>query len=439
MRKVLLGCLLAAAACGSKSTSETPDANTTPDATPPDPNGCTLHLQPAATPDDTTTAVQTAFVAAKSGDVLCFDSGTYSFTDELSVTGNGITIKGLSGAVWDFSGQATGENGIHAMNVMDFVIEGLTIHDAPMNSVRIDNGTHVVMRDLTVTWTGGPNQSNGAYALYPVTCTGVLIEGCDVSNSSDAAVYVGQSSDIMVRNNVVHSAAAGIEIENSTGAEVANNWSFDNPAGILVFALPGLPVKVTNQVLVHDNFVEENNLKSFAAPGNVVAYVPSGVGMIIMAAGQVEVTHNTIESNVSTGIVVNSCDTLSELATLGGGSYDCTDTTPFTGFPSKVNVHDNLFIDNGLNPVPPMTLFELPKSAPVPPLADILWDGAMVNSTDTPGDYLCLMNNGAAAYENGDALDYLTAWNPTTDATPVTCTDTAVPPVDLSWASALTE
>ncbi len=431
MRTTLLAIAVAATAmaCGSSSNSSPPDAAPPPpDAVPADPNGCTAHIQPGADAATTQSTVQTALAGAAAGDVICFDAGTYTFTDELSVTGSTITLKGLDGALWDFSQQTTGENGLHATQVTDFVLEDLTLQNAPMNNVRVDNGTHVTLRNLKVTWTDGPSTKNGAYALYPVTCNGVLIEGCDVSNSSDAAIYVGQSQNILVRDNIVHSAAAGIEIENSQNAEVSGNWTFDNVEGILVFALPGLPVKTTSQVLIHDNYVEANNLPTFAPAGNVVALLPSGAGMLIMAASNVEVRNNTIESNEGTGVIVNSCATL---ATLSGGSLSCADTSAFNGYPQGVDVHDNLFYMNGLAPVFPLSVFE---PTGMPPLQDILWDGVLQNSTDMDSAYLCIMNNGTATYLDGDAANALTAaWMPSTNATPVTCSNPAVPTVDVSW------
>jgi parallel beta-helix repeat protein len=425
MRIIAVLPIVVLAACGSDSAAPA-DAAPAIDANPADPNGCTMHLKPGADSATTQSAVQTALAGAGPGSVLCFDEGTYNFSDELSVTGASITLKGL-GAVWDFSHQTIGENGLHATQVSDFVVEGLVLQNAAMNNVRIDNGTHVTMRDLTVTWTGGPATTNGAYALYPVGCDGVLIEHCDVSNSSDAAIYVGQSQHVVVRDNIVHSAAAGIEIENTSFAEVYGNWAFDNVEGILVFALPDLPVKTADSILVHDNSIESNNLRTFASAGNVVALVPSGAGMLVMAATHVEIRNNTFESNEGTGIIVNSCDTLSMLA---AGLISCTDTG-FNGFPGDVDIHDNLFYMNGLNPVAPLNLFEPTQH---PPLQDILWDGVAANATDMPSQYLCVMNNGAATYLDGDAADIFgSSWMPSTDPTPVGCSLPAVAGVDVSW------
>jgi parallel beta-helix repeat protein len=69
---------------------------------------------------------------------------------------------------------------------------------------------------VRVEWTNGPDENNGAYGLYPVQSSNVLIEESVVIGASDAGIYVGQSNNIIVRNSRVEFNVAGIEIENST-------------------------------------------------------------------------------------------------------------------------------------------------------------------------------------------------------------------------------
>ena len=70
----------------------------------------------------------------------------------------------------------------------------------------------------------------------------VRVEACVVKGASDAGVYVGQSRTILVKDNEVFGNVAGIEIENSVDAEVVGNHVHDNVGGVLVFALPELPM-----------------------------------------------------------------------------------------------------------------------------------------------------------------------------------------------------
>src|SRR5690606_29552928 len=114
------------------------------------------------------------------------------------------------------------------------------------------------------------------------------------SVSSDAGIYVGQSDRALVRNNYVHGNVAGIEIENTKDAEVVGNRVTDNTGGILVFNLPELQVKDGRRALVHENEVFANNRANFAIPGNIVASVPSGTGVVVLAADEIEITDNDI-------------------------------------------------------------------------------------------------------------------------------------------------
>ena len=97
-------------------------------------------------------------------------------------------------------------------------------------------------------------KKNGAYALYPVICENVLIEACEVLGASDAGIYVGQSKDVIIRNNRVYWNVAGIESENSENVAIYNNQAYNNTGGILVFDLPGL-TRYGRKIKVYDNEV----------------------------------------------------------------------------------------------------------------------------------------------------------------------------------------
>src|SRR5262249_41727954 len=163
-----------------------------------------------------------------------------------------------------------------------------------------------VFRNVRAEWTGGPKETNGSYGLYPVECTGVVIDGCTAIGASDAGVYVGQSEDIVVRNCTARQNVAGIEVENSTGADDFDTLATENTGGILVFALPDLPKKDGRHCRVFRNRVLANNHANFAPKGNTVATIPPGTGLMIMANDQVEVFDNAIEQNQTAGVSIVS-------------------------------------------------------------------------------------------------------------------------------------
>ncbi len=153
----------------------------------------------------------------------------------------------------------------------DLVIEGLTIRNYEGNGIMVSKASNVTFRNLVI-------EDTGLYGVYPVECTGVLVESCTVSGIRDAGIYVGSSRDIVVRNNEVFNNVAGIEIENCVGAVVTNNSAHHNTTGILVFVLPNNPIKEGSDTRVINNRVWANNHENFGKPGTTVSNLPNGRG-----------------------------------------------------------------------------------------------------------------------------------------------------------------
>ena len=136
------------------------------------------------------------------------------------------------------------------------------------------------------------------------------------SGIADAAIYVGQSRDIVVQNNEVFNNVAGIEIENTRHSIVENNYVHDNTGGILVFITPGLPIKTTYDTIVRNNFIVNNNTPNFGIPGSTVSGIPAGTGILNMAGDQTTIEGNIITGNNTAGILV------SDLSFIGDVSSD---------------------------------------------------------------------------------------------------------------------
>ncbi|MGH3142417.1 MAG: NosD domain-containing protein, partial [Gaiellales bacterium] len=89
----------------------------------------------------------------------------------------------------------------------------------------------------------GVYTGNEEYAIFPICSRNGLIEGNDVEGTDDAAIYIGNSHDVIVEHNHATDSTVGIEIENSTGI-VRGNTAIGNTSGIVTFVLPGLAVPV---------------------------------------------------------------------------------------------------------------------------------------------------------------------------------------------------
>ena len=238
--------------------------------------------------------------------VVILGLGTYSLDNQVTIRGaNQVAIvgQGIDMTILDF-GVATAQiNGIDAV-ADDFLVQDLTVLDVPKDGIRVENSVGVTYRRIKATWSTPGASTNGAYGIYPVRSTNVLVEDSIAENSSDAGLYVGQCINVIVRNNVVTGNVAGLEIENTEYADVYGNTAENNTGGIVVFDLPGNPI-VGRDVRLHDNIIRNNNHVNFA-PGGTVAVIPSGTGTFAMASRRVEITGNTYENNNSVDIAILS-------------------------------------------------------------------------------------------------------------------------------------
>jgi parallel beta-helix repeat protein len=214
----------------------------------------------------------------------------------------------------------------------------------------VQHARNAVFRNLAL-------RDTGLYGVYPVSCTGVTIEKCVASGIADAALYVGQSRDILVRDCEAHDNVTGIEIENSINAVVENNYVHDNTGGILVFILPNNVSKAGRNCRVVGNRVINNNHANFGNPNSIVSNVPPGTGVMVMAADNNEVTGNEIRGNDCYGVAVFSL----EVAFPKGTAFDVGAT------PENNWIHDNTYYDNGRNPAGALARAGIKG-------ADLVWD-----------------------------------------------------------------
>jgi cytochrome c peroxidase len=306
-------------------------------------------------------SIQEAVDAALPGDTIEVEPGTYRqsvLVDVDRITLRGL-VKGGERAVLD--GEGTRTDAVIASG-HGFTIEGFALRDYTSNGITVHGATGVVFRDLVVDRTG-------LYGVYPVECKDVLVERVVVTGARDAAIYVGQSADIVVRKSEVHDNVTGIEIENSTNALVEDNDAHHNTGGILVFLLPNNPSKVGHDTRVLRNRVIANNHPNFGDPTAIVSKVPAGTGIFIMGADRTEVAGNEIRGNDSVGVALISL----AMAFPPGATFDVGP------IPEDNRIHDNVLADNGRHPAPAVK--EIAGRG-----VDLLWDGSgWTNTWRQPG------------------------------------------------------
>lgn len=315
---------------------------------------------PVSTEGDFGSNLQAALITAKPGDTIVLPEGTFTLIDPLSLDVDGVTLRGAGQGktVLDFTNQSGAGEGL-LVTSDDVTLMDFAVRNTKGDGIKSKGADRITYRYLTVEWTGEPKETNGAYGVYPVESKDVLVENVTVRGASDAGIYVGQSANIVVRNSIVEFNVAGIEIENSSGADVYGNIARNNTAGILVFDLPDLPVSGGNSTRIFDNELLANNTRNFAAPGNIVAGVPSGTGVIIMANRNVHVFGNTFDNNRSTHVLVIAY------------SLPFTDAA-YNPLPRDVVIRDNTYVGGGNDP---QGILQPLAEAMGGALPAIVWDG----------------------------------------------------------------
>ncbi len=281
----------------------------------------------------------TSFVLAEDGDTIRIPAGFYDLKTQLILDNKKHVLiqgEGISSTVLSFRNLRSGGEGIRLVGE-HVTIQDVTVEDAPGDGIKSQHCEYITFRRINVTWTNKDKSKNGTYALYPVQCKYVMIDDCIASHSKDAGIYVGQSSNIIVKNSLAFGNVAGIEIENSDYAEVFDNTVRNNSGGILVFNLPGLPKSDGKATKIFRNNIYDNNHENFATAlseepnGNTVTMIPPGSGIILLAAKEVEIFENKVHNNKTVNIALANYH-------ITGFPMDAPEWSPYT---SQIQVYRN--------------------------------------------------------------------------------------------------
>ncbi len=365
--------------------------------------------------------IQRMFVTAVDNSTIELPEGTYQLNMSLWLDGRKNVVikgKGMDKTILNFTNQVSGAEGIKVTNGKNITLQDLTVQDTKGDAIKTQQVDGIIFKRVKAEWTRGANSKNGGYGLYPVQCSNVLIDGCEARGASDAGIYVGQSNYIIVRNSKATENVAGIEIENSLYADVYDNEATNNTGGILIFDLPDLIQKKGGYVRVYRNNVHHNNHFNFAPKGNIVAKVPQGTGVMILATNHVDVFENKIANNITVGTAVVS--------------YYITENpikdSSYYPFPTQINIYNNSYEreavrTTGKGRMGKMYRFKLRFGKNVP---HIQYDGIV--DTKSPAE-ICIRNNSNQSFANLDAENGFK--NISRDASKHDCTLQPIPQVDL--------
>jgi parallel beta-helix repeat protein len=309
--------------------------------------------QPAAADTDVvvTTTIQAAVDAAAPGDTIVVPAGVYR--EAVRVTKSDLTIVGEDGAVLDGTGLAA-PVGIRVRSadgsrLVGFSLSGLEIRGYTVSGVLLRGVDGFRLSD-------GHYVDNPLYGIFPIASTDGRIDRNVVSGARDSGIYIGQSTDILIEDNIVHDNTVGIEVELASRITVAGNVATANAVGAIVFSIPGLPVKVTEDIVIENNTFSGNRRPNpITEPDELLSAVPAGIGFLNIAGDRVRVIGNTVNGNASAGIGVISLPP--EYAALD----PAVDPVPDDGM-----VSGNVTQGNGSNPDYRLAPF---------PAGDVIWDG----------------------------------------------------------------
>jgi len=374
--KTLLISASAAVLLAACSGSETPAADgATQAANVPD----LPHVRTVTIPADDgfVEHLQTALITAAEGDTIKLPEGTFNLADGLSLDVDRVTLEGAGQGktVLSFAEQEGAGEGL-LVTSDDVILAGFTMQDTAGDGIKSKGADRITYTDLTVEWTGGPLATNGAYGVYPVESTDVLIDGVTVSGASDAGIYVGQSRNIIVRNSKVEYNVAGIEIENSIGADVYDNVAENNTGGVLVFDLPDLPLVGGHSTRIFRNRIANNNTDNFAPPGNIVASVPAGSGVMVLANENVHVFDNDLSNNQTAHVLLAAYQSEFE-------------DERYNPLPRNIVVRDNRYEGGGDNPQGALSELAAAVGGQLP---QVVWDGVTRWGETTDQDVNLVLN-----------------------------------------------
>jgi parallel beta-helix repeat protein len=335
--------------------------------------------------------LQEQFLDAKPGTVIEIPAGLHALDRVLTLRANGVTIRGVGSgkSILSFKNEVSGPEGM-LVYANDFTLEHVAIEDSKGDGLKINDGENITIRDVRVEWTGGPKTTNGAYGIYPVRSKNILIEDSAAIGASDAGIYVGQSHNVIVRRNRAEKNVAGIEIENTIGADVYENTATGNTGGILVFNMPNLAQAGESTRVFHNKSLA-NNLDNFAAKGAAVASVPAGSGVVINSNPKVEIFDNDIADNQTANVIISSY--------FSTNYYNRPGVDPkYDPYPRAIYVYGNRFHGGGDSPdgvelkALKVSMFGLNGHFP-----DVLWDGYqdsknLVNGLPPAAERICVQN-----------------------------------------------
>jgi parallel beta-helix repeat protein len=335
-------------------------------------------------------SIRAALAGARAGDTIVVHPGVYregaaDDLNALTITLDGIRLVGRPGpgrpvvlenagkqgyGIWVSPAGSAFPNdtqsdaekppcGYDASRLHGFTIEGFTLRNFRVH------GLHLACVD-GFRIANNVAEDNHVYGLFPVLSRrGIMTSNVVRGSDKDAGIYVGQSDRVLIAGNRAENNLLGLEVENSRDCAVMGNELKGNTLGIIVDLNFDKVLLTAERTLVAFNSVHDNNRTNTAEPGDIIAVLPPGIGILVSSADATTVTLNDVQSNNFAGIaVVSICLGLA----LQGQPPELCGALGIEPNPDDNRIMLNRVVGNGTVPTgfPPLDAL----------LGDLIWDGS---------------------------------------------------------------
>lgn len=253
--------------------------------------------------------IQEAVDAARSGDLVLIDAGTYH--EAVSVATPGVTIRGVDRNEVVLDGEHELINGV-AVTADGVAIENLTVHSYRQNGVLLngatggdspDGGAYGAGDDALVGYRVAyvTAANNGLYGIYAFAARGGLIERSLASGNPDSGIYVGQCKpcDVVIRDTIAEHNAIGYYGTNASGdVYVVDSIFRHNRLGMAPNSQDMELLAPQVETVLAGNLVHDNDEPT--APAITSGF--SGGGIAVGGGTQNHVLRNRVEGHDVYGI-----------------------------------------------------------------------------------------------------------------------------------------